>query len=55
MEEDITTEELIELKGKLKKILAKAPDEDDCSDIANDMFADMQNLCESIDNVLENN
>lgn len=38
---------------KLEEILENAPMEEDCNDIENDMFADMQNLVESINAYLE--
>lgn len=41
------------LQNVLKDFLNNAEDEDLCSDEENDMYADMQNLVESIDNFLE--
>lgn len=45
--------EFIELQDILKEILGNAPYEELCSDEENDMYADMQNLIESIEIFLE--
>jgi hypothetical protein len=41
------------LVNELESILQQAPTEEYCTDEENDMFADMQNLLESITNYLE--
>lgn len=42
-----------EIKSLLVMALANATDEEKCSDLENDMYADMQNLKESISYYLE--
>ena len=44
----MNNEELKNLKKLLENILAVAPDEDDCTDEENEIYADMQNLQESV-------
>ena len=44
-------EKLIELKNLLDEFLSNAPSEDECSDFENDLYADMQNLFEDLENI----
>ena len=41
---------LIAMQETLKDMLEFAPPEEDCTDTENEMFANMQNLIESIEN-----
>lgn len=41
------------LLWRLQDLIENAPAEEDCTDEENDMYADMENLIESIKNYLE--
>lgn len=45
--------DLEDLLLRLRNLLENAPKEEDCTDEENDMYADMENLIESIENYLE--
>ena len=38
---------------KLQEILENAPSENKCTDLENEMYADMQNLLESMQNLIK--
>ena len=48
----VNKDEIVKLKDMLEVLLLKAPSEEVCSDVENDLFADMKNLYESIDNYI---
>lgn len=51
----MNNEELKKLKNILANILVTAPSEEKCTDEENELYADMQNLQESITEYLEKN
>ena len=45
--------DLQDLLLRLRNLLENAPEEEECTDEQNDMYSDMANLVESIENYLE--